>query len=364
MIDTLKKNIKKITIYLSILIILLISMCFSSFIDKGIINLLSNKNHIIANDKLLVHFINVGQADAVAINFPNGKIALIDTGSEYSANDLVLYLNTYVMPLGHNKIDYLFFSHADSDHTGGISTLLFNYKVNNIIRPRQYARFEDFSGEYDSYFEDESGAFDKTMADVYDEVEKGCALTKAEDLLHFDEGDVDIDIFYPNVKASDSNSASYFIKIAYEDNSLLFTGDVGVKMEEELVKLYGDKIDCNILKVAHHGSDTSTSSMFLSSVTPDYAVISVGKNSYGHPSSKVVNRLKEVGAKVLRTDLEEFIMFSIGEKIDLKLNSVYISKIEFSYFQLAWCVVFIMICNGTYWLIKKFKLFRVKVNKI
>ena len=354
--EILKKNSKKIIIYLSVLIILGISMCFSSFIDKCIINVLTNKNHVIANNKLIIHFMDVGQADAVAINLPNGEIAIIDTGSEYSANDLIMYLDTYVMSLGKEKIDYLFFSHADSDHTGGIKSIVYNYEVKNIIRPRQYASFENLTSDYDAYFEDESGSFDSTMLAIYEEVDKGAKLIKAEDMLHFDLGGVNVDIFYPNIKAEDSNSFSYFIKVEYKGKSLLFTGDVDEEMEKAVLKTHENEINCDILKVAHHGSSTSSSDMFVYFASPKYAVISVGNNYYGHPSYKVVDRLTGYGAEVLRTDLEGNIVFSIEDDIDVYLGLIYISKIEFSYFQLCWCVIFIIICYVCFWILKKLKM--------
>lgn len=358
----LKKNLKKVVFNLTLIIVLLISMCFSSYIDKGIVNILSNKNHIIANDKLLVHFIDVGQADAVAINFPNGKIALIDTGSLYSANELIKYLDAYVMPFSNGEIEYLFFSHADSDHTGGIRSILFNYEVNNIVRPRQYASFESLTSEYDAYFEDED--YDATMLQVYEEVNSGANLIKAEDLLHYEVGGVIIDIFYPKIKAINSNNFSYFIKVEYNGTSLLFTGDANEKLESELVKEYADKIECDILKVAHHGSSNSTSSLFLQAVTPKYAVISVGKNNYGHPSSKVINNLQNIGVeKILRTDLQGNILFSIDNNIEINLGEYYISKIEFKYIQLSWCFVFILICYATYWIVVDIKaMFKSKIK--
>lgn len=357
----LKKNLIKYILSLTVILLLLISMCFSSYIDIAIRNVLLNKNHIITNDKLMVHFINVGQGDAVAINFPNGKVALIDTGSIYSANDLNLYLDAYVMERGNKEIEYLFFSHADSDHTGGIKTVLFNYEVKNIIRPRQYASFENLTSEYDAYFEDED--YDATMMQVYDEVNNGANLIQADDLLHFEESDVLIDIYYPKIKAIESNNFSYFIKIEYKETSILFTGDADEKLENEMVKRYSDKINCDILKVAHHGSSTSSSSIFLQAVTPRYAVISVGKNNYGHPTSKVIYNLKDVGVdKILRTDLEGNILFSIDKNIQISLGKYYISKIEFKYMQFSWCVVFILICYCTYWLVIDLKHSKIKHN--
>lgn len=352
----LKTNLKKIIIYFAVLFMIIISICFSSFIDECFYKLIHRKNHIIANDKLSVHFINVGQADAVAINFPNGDIALIDTGSVYSANYLIKYLDTYVMPLGDGDIDYLFFSHADSDHTGGIKSILYNYKVKNVVRPRQYAEFESLTSVYDTYFEDKTGEYERTMHSVYDEVENGCNLIKAEDLLHFEISGANIDIYYPEIIAEESNNFSYFIKVEYKDNSLLFTGDADEELENEIVKSYAECIDCDILKVAHHGSNTSSSKVFLNTVTPKYAVISVGKNNYGHPASVVIENLYESGVKrILRTDKEGNILFAIDKDISIASGYFYLSKVEIGYFQFAWCIVFILVCYAVVWCLKTFK---------
>ena len=347
--NMLKKNLSKIIIYFAVLILLSVSMCFCTLLDNCIYNIIATENHIIANDKMLVHFIDVGQADAVAINFPNGEIALIDTGSFYSANKLISYLDSYVMPLGNGNIDYLFFSHADEDHTGGINSVLFNYNVKNIVRPRQYANFEVLESDYDAYFEDDNDTFNNTMTMVYNEVSNGANLIKAQDLMHFNIGKATVDIFYPNTKPADSNNFSYYIKVEYNKYSLLFTGDAGKESEEKLVSKYGNLINCDVLKVAHHGSSTSSSSSFLNAVSPMYAVISVGTNDFGHPTSNVINSLKDSGVnKILRTDLEGNILFVIGEQIGYITGEFFISTIEFSSLQLSWCLTFIWICYGFY----------------
>ena len=336
------------------LLILIISMCFSSFIDKGFYKIISTKKNIISNGKLIVHFIDVGQADAIAINFPNGEVAVIDTGSVYSANNLINYIDSYVMPIGNNSIDYLFFSHADSDHTGGIRSILFNYEVKNIIRPRQYAFFENLTSTYDAYFNEDE--YTETMYAIYDEVYNGANLICAEDLLHFNIGGANLNIFYPKIKAEKSNNFSYFIKIEYKDHSLLFTGDADENIEKEVVERYAKNIDCDILKVAHHGSDTSTSGIFLSAVSPEYAVISVGNNYYGHPSSKVINNLRNSGVeKIFRTDLDGNILCCIDSDIQMVTGDFYLSKIEVSYIQFSWCAVFVLICYGAYWSLETFK---------
>lgn len=348
MIEILKKNLKLIITYFSVLFCLVISMCFSTFIDAGLYGLLYTKDHIIANNKLLIHFINVGQADAVAINFPNGQVALIDAGSEYSANELLIYLRSYVLPISNGKIDYLFYTHADYDHTGGMKSILYNYEVKNIIRPRQYASFETLESGMDSYVKN-SDSYDETMTYVYEEVNGGANLIKAEDLLTFNVGGVSLKIFYPEVSVQESNSFSYFLRVEYNDMSALFTGDVDEESEKLLTRRH-ENIDCDILKVAHHGSNTSSCLDFVNAVTPQYSVISVGKNNYGHPSQDVVNRLNSVNSQILRTDLNGNILFCIDDGIKVHYNKTfYISLIKFSYLQLAWCICVVLICYGSLW---------------
>jgi len=218
------------------------------------------------------------------------------------------------------------------------------------------------TSEYEAYFKDEDYSY--TMSAIYNEVKKeGAKLIKAEDLLQFNVGNVKIDIYYPLIKVEDSNNFSYFIKIEYNGFSLLFTGDADANIEKKMIEKHESDLDCDILKVAHHGSNTSSTSQFLQAVTPQYAVISVGKNNYGHPSSEVINNLYASGVnKILRTDLDGDILFTVDKDIDLYVGEYYISKIEFKYYKLSWIIIFMLICYGTYWFVITFK--QVLISKI
>ena len=185
---------------------------------------------------------------------------------------------------------------------------------------------------------------------MYNKIESGASLIKAHNLMHLDMGEAKIDIVYPEIIVEDSNNFSYYIKVEYNGSSLLFTGDADKTIENEVIKGYANYVDCDILKVAHHGSSTSSSMEFLNAVTPKYAVISVGKNNWGHPTNEVINNLKVCGVeRILRTDIEGNILFSIDKKISFTSGENYVSEIEFGYMQVSWCLIFLLVCYGGYW---------------
>ena len=351
----LLKYKNKLILFLVGLLVIVSTMCFSSNIDRLILKTLNHGNNVISNNKLIVHFIDVGQGDAIAINFPNGEIGIVDTGLVYSSNYFIKYLKNYVLPQANdNVIDYLFYTHADADHTGGIKSLLFNFEVKNIFRQRQYAYFESLEDINDVYFDDTAGEYAKTMTSIYEEVNNGANLVKIENEMCLDIGESKIKIFYPIINSKSSNNFSYYIKLEYKDSSFLFTGDTDSAYEKEIVKSYGDELDCDVLKVAHHGSDTSTSLEFVNCVSPNYAVICVGENNYGHPTSAVINNLKGGGVgSILRTDLNGNILFVVENDISVISGVFYISKIEFKYVQLAWCLTFFIVCWLAYFVVFK-----------
>lgn len=119
---------------------------------------------------------------------------------------------------------------------------------------------------------------------------------------------------YGPYESSDTNDSCPIIRLEYLETSFLFTGDISTDIEEKLLTNYYENIDCDIIKIAHHGSKYSSSLEFLQAVSPEYAVISCGKNSYGHPTDTVINNIIEVGSSVLRTDLQGNILFSVVEQ--------------------------------------------------
>ena len=294
----------------------LLSLClFYSSWNLPFINLMQDKFLVVSiKDNLVVHFISVGQADAVAINLPDGKVLLIDAGYRNTNVSLNNYINDKVINNNLNKnVDYLILSHADLDHSGGARKLIKELNVKKVYLPT-------FNTEKEQYLE--------LLQDVND----NCEYEMVDKDLNISNGNYKIDIINSPLKDT-SNNSSAIVKIEYKGKSFLFAGDINFKVEKLLIDEYGDFLDVDILKVAHHGSKFSSSEDFLKVVTPEYAVISVGNNPYGHPTSETINNLENVGAKILRTDIEGNIVFVVGDNYNLKpiTNKMYFTKFSLDY---------------------------------
>ncbi len=233
---------------------------------------------------LMVTFLDVGQGDAIFIQAENGNQVLLDGG----VNKKVLSELGKVMPFYDRSIDMVVETHPDEDHIGGLADVLKHYSVELIM---------------------ESGV-DSGSA-VYQEIKNVAAEKGIKNILARRGMKINLDkgayllILFPDrdVSKLDSNYGSIVAKLVYGKNSFFLTGDSPAGIEEYLVSLDAKNLKSDVLKVSHHGSDTSTSEIFLGYVSPEYAVISVGKdNKYGHPRPEILERLKKFGAEILRTD--------------------------------------------------------------
>jgi competence protein ComEC len=244
------------------------------------------------SSSLKVDFFDVGQGKAVFIEEPGGSQILIDGGPDGSVVEKL----SSAMPYFDRKIDLLILTHPDSDHLTGLIEVLKRYSVESII---------------------ETGIADPTA--LYQEwhkiiEEKNIPLIFALAGQKIKIGDQFLlEILFPNRSLvgqsfSNTNSSSIVAKLSYGKNSFLFTGDAEEPTEFYLVGS-GAEINADILDVGHHGSKNSTSQEFLKAVSPDVAIIQVGKNNrYGHPAQEILERLKDI--KVFRTDLQGDIDFS------------------------------------------------------
>lgn len=234
--------------------------------------------------EVIMHFIDVGQGDAAFIDNGDTDI-LIDAGSAENVDDLVEYLDA----LGVEELDYIFFSHPHEDHIGGADEIIGQFKVKNVIMPKFY---------------EETACYRKLIQGIDYE---GCDLIYAAAGDCFDIGGIKIDILspMPKYKSDDANGASLIMKVSYGEIDSLFTGDAEVEAEEYVLKNYADKLDCEILKVGHHGSSTSSCEDFIYAVSPEIALISVGKgNSYGHPHKETMKLLNSCVDNICRTDTD------------------------------------------------------------
>ena len=252
------------------------------------------------NGVLTVAFLDVGQGDAIYIEAPNGNQVLIDGGPSKA----VLRELSKVMPFYDRTIDVVLATHADQDHVGGLPDVLKKYKVNIFLE-------SGVPGESSSYKELEK------IASSSNDIKK--ILAKRG--MDVDLGDgVVLQILFP-VSVFDemeTNKASIVAKLVYGENEFLFTGDSPTAIENYLVSLGG--LSSDVLKAGHHGSKTSTSQAFVSAVSPQYAVISVGKdNKYGHPNQETLDTLNNFGAKIIRTDESGRIIFK-SDGVNLKVK--------------------------------------------
>ncbi len=237
--------------------------------------------------QLKVTFVNVGQGDAIYIELPNGKNALIDGGSSG------VLVDNFLRSKGVTKIDYVALTHPHSDHYRGLKKVFTNYQVNNY---------------YDTKAENVDAAGDNNLRQLAS-VEPGCRTfyPKPGDLLNWDPA-VNVKVFNAcwepvQIRENDeANNCSLVVKLSYNGNGILLTGDANSDTEQEMLSHFSTGLRANILKVGHHGSRTSTSDAFLARVRPDYAFISVGLgNKYGHPHQEALSRLLNAGAKIYLT---------------------------------------------------------------
>lgn len=236
----------------------------------------------VSGDGLSVHFIDVGQADCALLEC-GGEYMLIDGGNREDGQLVVSYLEQQ----GVEELSAVVCSHAHEDHVGGLPSVLAVYPTKAVYAPtRTYASrvFDDFV-----YYADQQ-RLEITIPAPGD----GWTL-----------GGASVTVLGPVKSYAETNDTSIVLKIQYGDTVFLFTGDMETAEENDMLDYWDGRVDwdADVLKVGHHGSNTSTGYRFLNEVSPDYAVISVGKgNSYGHPHEEPLSRLNQAGVTILRTD--------------------------------------------------------------
>ena len=229
--------------------------------------------------KLRVDFIDVGQADSALIRC-GGQAMLIDGGNAADSSLLVSYLKSQ----GVEHLDYMVCTHAHEDHVGGLSGPLNTSTVGRVFCP-----VTEYDSKAFSSFVKYTGA-------------QGLEVTVPAPGDTFALGSALVTVLGPVADYDNTNDTSIVLRVDFGETSFLFTGDMERTAEADLLEA-GCKLDATVLKVGHHGSETSTSYPFLREVMPEYAVISVGEdNTYGHPTEAALSRLYDAGVTVYRTD--------------------------------------------------------------
>ena len=243
----------------------------------------------VEDGEAMIHFIDVGQGDAILITMSEGNV-LIDAGTNSSEDALQNYLDTHRI----TEIEYAVFTHPHDDHIGGADMILENYDVKNVLIPNYPSNT-------------------RTYERMMDGIEKEKAvLHLAKPDMTFSVGDMMFAVLAPITEMpKDTNNSSIVLKAVYGETAFMFTGDAEEAPEEEIIARYSkDSLKCDLLKVGHHGSRTSTSQEFLDIVSPEYAVIQVGiDNEYAHPQQVTLDKLRDAGTQYYRTDLHGDIVF-------------------------------------------------------
>lgn len=233
------------------------------------------------SNPLGVHFIDVGQGDSIFIDTPTHRRVLIDGGKQDSS---VAFKIGALMPFYDKRVDVVVATHADSDHIGGLIDVLDRFEVGVLVV--------------------HSKANDKFLNQVLLQKarEKQVQVYEARTIQNIAIGEVHFEFLRPNspLKNTNENQNSVVIKMVYKNDSFLFTGDIDNDVEMQFIQ---DNIDvsADVLKVAHHGSKSSSTDLFIQAVNPSVAVIQAGEdNSYGHPHAQVLERFN--AQLVLRND--------------------------------------------------------------
>ena len=283
-INQLKIGVKKAIIYF-LLIVVLINSLYALF-----------------DQSINIDFIDVGQGDAILIK-AQGSNYLMDTGGSLLGGfDIGKYITVpYLEKLGINKLDGVIITHFDADHSQGLDALIDNIKISNI---------------FSSYIPEDQHLIEKIK-----ENEIPLTIINENDVIKFDKNTY-LKIIYPGYKADlsslSNNNKSIVSLLSYKDTNILFTGDIEKEVEVQLIRKKIENI--NLLKIPHHGSDTSTTMDFLNELLPRYSIISVGRNnSYSHPHNDVLERLKKTDSLIYRTDEMGLIRVYMNNK-DISIN--------------------------------------------
>lgn len=242
---------------------------------------------------LTVTFLDVGQGDASVLQC-GGQTMMIDGGKAKASS----YIYSWLKKNQISYLDVMVATHTDADHIGGLPGALNYAKVGTAYCPVTSGTTKTFQ------------SFVRYLK------KQGKSITVPEAGDEFSLGGAQVRILGPTDPQAEGNNSSIVLKVTFGDTSFLFTGDAEREEEQELLES-GYDLESTVLKVGHHGSDTSTSYLFLRTVNPQYAVISVGAdNTYGHPTEAVLSRLRDADVKTCRTDLQGTITaVSDGKKV-------------------------------------------------
>lgn len=249
--------------------ILILLLCLVQTSCKTSLSFCEKVAKLVNSDLFIAHYIDVGQGDCAIIQC-GGESMIIDSGEAEYSEKVIEYLNC----INVSELDYAVATHPHSDHIGGFSKILNEIDTENIIMPNVTSDSKDYDKLMDCVYENDINVIHAESGNSYSFGESSFAILAPE-----------------NKDYIDINNYSVVIRFSYLQTSFLFTGDAEYLSEQDMLNS-GHLLQADILKIGHHGSKSSTSSLFLQAVNPTIAVISVGANSYGHPHNTVLSLLK------------------------------------------------------------------------
>lgn len=280
---------KKFLILLFIIFIALVVKYYGDY---------SFSSDVEVNGKFIASFIDVGQGDSIFLEFPNGKNMLIDAGENYESETVQSFINSK----GYFSLDYVVGTHPHTDHIGGLESIIRRYEIGEIYLPKVVHT---------------SKTYENLLTTINELGYKVNSAISGMEIIN--EKGLEVKILSPkNSNYSELNNYSVVIKIVFGNTSFLFMGDAEKVVENEILS----EVSADVVKVGHHGSDSSSSSDFVESVGAKYAVIMSGvDNQYDLPSDEVVSRWENSGAKVYNTSVNgNIVMVSDGNNISVEVQ--------------------------------------------
>ena len=253
-------------------------------------------------NQMTIHYIDVGQGDCILIQV-NNKNLLIDSGPSSNRKSLLDYLEN----LNKKKLDYIIATHPHEDHIGNMDTIIRRYNIGSFYSPK---------------VTHSSTTFENMISSLVDKNLKINILNRGVTGINLGEN-TSVSVYSPleNLYSDNLNDYSPIIKITFLNNSFLFTGDAEISTENTVLS-QNENLKCDILKIGHHGSSTSTSPDFITAVNPSVAIISVGKNNpYGHPTPEIISLLNSLNIKTIRTDINGSII-AISDGSNIKIYNI------------------------------------------
>ena len=284
----MKSSLKKI---LSLLIIIISYFIYNNVFKEE--NITKAQNNY---GDMVVHFLAVGQGDSTFIELPNKETMLIDAGEEIEKETV----KSYIEELGYTKINYLIGTHPHTDHIGGLSYIIENFEVEKIYLPKAKSNTKTYENLL------------LTIKNTGHSV-----ISAVADKYLFEDDNLEMYFVAPNSNDyTNLNNFSAVLKIDYADVSFLFMGDAETVSENEIET----DIKADVIKIGHHGSDSSSGEKFVKKVKAKYGIISVGEdNQYNLPKQEVINRWENYGTEIYRTDISgNIIVKTDGTEIEVE----------------------------------------------